>query len=166
MEVFPDLRFARKARARHHFGRGPAAHQRIVVLPLLADAQASALLMLIHACRCYFSTLVAGICRSGAAKAGGPGRCWALGARRDLRIDLHLADRPLNAQAAECPTQRSGPRFRIIKRLSRSEEHTSELQSRGQLVCRLLPEKKKRYREGTEASGEHSNLEQVKTARG
>src|SRR5207253_9180544 len=25
----------------------------------------------------------------------------------------------------------------------RSEEHTSELQSRGQLVCRLLPEKKK-----------------------
>src|SRR5690625_6854339 len=26
---------------------------------------------------------------------------------------------------------------------SRSEEHTSELQSRGHLVCRLLPEKKK-----------------------
>src|SRR5690625_5648157 len=26
--------------------------------------------------------------------------------------------------------------------LLRSEEHTSELQSRGQLVCRLLPEKK------------------------
>src|SRR5690625_5891292 len=25
----------------------------------------------------------------------------------------------------------------------RSEEHTSELQSRGQLLCRLLPEKKK-----------------------
>src|SRR5437870_7937830 len=28
--------------------------------------------------------------------------------------------------------------------VSRSEEHTSELQSRGQLVCRLLLEKKKR----------------------
>src|SRR5690625_6823352 len=28
----------------------------------------------------------------------------------------------------------------------RSEEHTSELQSRGHLVCRLLLEKKKRYR--------------------
>src|SRR5215510_1908442 len=28
--------------------------------------------------------------------------------------------------------------------LPRSEEHTSELQSRGQLVCRLLLEKKKR----------------------
>src|SRR5690625_5288203 len=29
--------------------------------------------------------------------------------------------------------------------LERSEEHTSELQSRGHLVCRLLLEKKKRY---------------------
>src|SRR5690606_41249445 len=29
-------------------------------------------------------------------------------------------------------------------RLPRSEEHTSELQSRENLVCRLLPEKKKR----------------------
>src|SRR5215208_8243502 len=29
----------------------------------------------------------------------------------------------------------------------RSEEHTSELQSRGQLVCRLLLEKKKREQE-------------------
>src|SRR5690625_6740477 len=28
----------------------------------------------------------------------------------------------------------------------RSEEHTSELQSRGHLVCRLLLEKKKKYR--------------------
>src|SRR5439155_25288649 len=30
-----------------------------------------------------------------------------------------------------------------LHRNSRSEEHTSELQSRGQLVCRLLLEKKK-----------------------
>src|SRR5437660_8968266 len=30
-------------------------------------------------------------------------------------------------------------------RRRRSEEHTSELQSRGHLVCRLLLEKKKRY---------------------
>src|SRR5690625_6926484 len=28
------------------------------------------------------------------------------------------------------------------RRVARSEEHTSELQSRGHLVCRLLPEKK------------------------
>src|SRR5207253_11215083 len=31
---------------------------------------------------------------------------------------------------------------RIAKLLARSEEHTSELQSRGHLVCRLLLEKK------------------------
>src|SRR5690625_6633418 len=30
-------------------------------------------------------------------------------------------------------------------KIKRSEEHTSELQSRGQLVCRLLLEKKKRH---------------------
>src|SRR5690625_6149185 len=40
-------------------------------------------------------------------------------------------------------------------RLRRSEEHTSELQSRGHLVCRLLLEKKKRRRrEGKQ--GQHS----------
>src|SRR5439155_17501938 len=33
---------------------------------------------------------------------------------------------------------------RIAQALLRSEEHTSELQSRGHLVCRLLLEKKKR----------------------
>src|SRR5690625_5585827 len=35
--------------------------------------------------------------------------------------------------------------------LDRSEEHTSELQSRGHLVCRLLLEKKKRKYRGTMA---------------
>src|SRR5690625_5599442 len=34
----------------------------------------------------------------------------------------------------------------LAGRFSRSEEHTSELQSRGHLVCRLLLEKKKRQR--------------------
>src|SRR3989442_7417304 len=37
--------------------------------------------------------------------------------------------------------------------LKRSEEHTSELQSRPHLVCRLLLEKKKSCRAGTEALG-------------
>src|SRR5437870_8083629 len=32
------------------------------------------------------------------------------------------------------------------RRRMRSEEHTSELQSRGHLVCRLLLEKKKKYK--------------------
>src|SRR5215510_7946933 len=49
-----------------------------------------------------------------------------------------------------CPSGRSGRRARSRRRprgsprrRPRSEEHTSELQSRGQLVCRLLLEKKK-----------------------
>src|SRR2546422_3196261 len=37
-----------------------------------------------------------------------------------------------------------------IKRTARSEEHTSELQSRLHLVCRLLLEKKKKIHEKTE----------------
>src|SRR3712207_7529334 len=37
------------------------------------------------------------------------------------------------------------PQGRVIRRSERSEEHTSELQSRQYLVCRLLLEKKKHY---------------------
>src|SRR5439155_6704016 len=39
---------------------------------------------------------------------------------------------------------RSGPDARYASYRARSEEHTSELQSRGHLVCRLLLEKKNR----------------------
>src|SRR5437660_9089794 len=39
-----------------------------------------------------------------------------------------------------CPGH-TGPRWPCVR--ARSEEHTSELQSRGHLVCRLLLEKKK-----------------------
>src|SRR5690625_5815209 len=46
----------------------------------------------------------------------------------------------LHAQAVGC-TGALCARRRVADR--RSEEHTSELQSRGQLVCRLLLEKKK-----------------------
>src|SRR2546422_8636719 len=35
----------------------------------------------------------------------------------------------------------------VVRKLARSEEHTSELQSRLHLVCRLLLEKKKKNRE-------------------
>src|SRR5690606_40875312 len=40
---------------------------------------------------------------------------------------------------------RQQPRFLRIRPARRSEEHTSELQSRENLVCRLLLEKKKEY---------------------
>src|SRR5690625_7126276 len=39
----------------------------------------------------------------------------------------------------------------------RSEEHTSELQSRGHLVCRLLLEKKKKTKNTTETRKEKQN---------
>src|SRR5260221_10763863 len=38
--------------------------------------------------------------------------------------------------------------LRLRKQLGRSEEHTSELQSHSDLVCRLLLEKKKKYMSG------------------
>src|SRR5690625_6538271 len=41
------------------------------------------------------------------------------------------------------PQRRSGVGWESMTQIQRSEEHTSELQSRGHLVCRLLLEKKK-----------------------
>src|SRR2546430_11459821 len=45
---------------------------------------------------------------------------------------------------AEHSVHRRQRRLRMLERLSRSEEHTSELQSQSNLVCRLLLEKKKK----------------------
>src|SRR5690349_24197537 len=45
--------------------------------------------------------------------------------------------------AHEAVARRDGPREHHDRRGGRSEEHTSELQSRRDLVCRLLLEKKK-----------------------
>src|SRR5688572_32334327 len=42
-----------------------------------------------------------------------------------------------------------------VRRVSRSEEHTSELQSQSNLVCRLLLEKKKKK---THTTSQHSPL--------
>src|SRR5437660_4400912 len=43
---------------------------------------------------------------------------------------------------------------------ARSEEHTSELQSRGHLVCRLLLEKKKKQQQDTNTqSNRHTKIE-------
>src|SRR5256886_11275430 len=48
-------------------------------------------------------------------------------------------------------TEESGPGLKVLrshrrmKAVARSEEHTSELQSQSNIVCRLLLEKKKKY---------------------
>src|SRR2546430_8663834 len=49
------------------------------------------------------------------------------------------------------PARSSSPRsaFRCARPRSRSEEHTSELQSQSNLVCRLLLEKKKKLTSAT-----------------
>src|SRR2546429_5473809 len=46
-------------------------------------------------------------------------------------------------ESQSCPLGPSLPGFSILSTKTRSEEHTSELQSRLHLVCRLLLEKKK-----------------------
>src|SRR5690606_41725227 len=81
--------------------------------------------------------------RAGARAQGGRQRAAApapqrpaQGARRPRRPG---DDR--GAPEARCRRRRA----RLLRR-GRSEEHTSELQSREKLVCRLLLEKKKRYR--------------------
>src|SRR5439155_12091217 len=51
---------------------------------------------------------------------------------------------PLQRSPAAMP--RAGRPVSVRAVVQRSEEHTSELQSRGHLVCRLLLEKKKRNR--------------------
>src|SRR5205085_9268583 len=59
-------------------------------------------------------------------------RRWAEGARR---ADLARGERARSAGRDRVSRSRPADR--------RSEEHTSELQSQSNLVCRLLPEKKK-----------------------
>src|SRR5439155_22664463 len=49
--------------------------------------------------------------------------------------------------AADLDAPRDGVAYDVVGVYDRSEEHTSELQSRGHLVCRLLLEKKKKITE-------------------
>src|SRR3712207_6876772 len=58
--------------------------------------------------------------------------------------DRWCAMKPLPQPTSSTAAPRGSTRA-ISRAMSRSEEHTSELQSRQYLVCRLLLEKKKRY---------------------
>src|SRR5690606_41846245 len=57
-------------------------------------------------------------------------------------------------------------RIRSGKRHTRSEEHTSELQSREKLVCRLLLEKKKQQRPGPGTRRPDGTLRRRRPGRG
>src|SRR3712207_8714222 len=63
--------------------------------------------------------------------------------RQDLRGQLR-GQRNVTQEVADVETPRNRERDRHDLQAQRSEEHTSELQSRQYLVCRLLLEKKKK----------------------
>src|SRR5215510_15902713 len=65
--------------------------------------------------------------------------CFSTAVPRRLALNPRLS--PVSASPHCC--DRAGSRA-VISNGCRSEEHTSELQSRGHLVCRLLLEKKKK----------------------
>src|SRR5438067_8861029 len=69
------------------------------------------------------------------------------------------ASRNSRSRRSSCPTPsacRRSKRSRSPTR--RSEEHTSELQSRFDLVCRLLLEKKKKKKQNTKNREEKNNI--------
>src|SRR5690606_40039210 len=69
---------------------------------------------------------------------------WLTGWREQVAGRRRVEGRSERRSGGRCSGERHGGRFR---REWRSEEHTSELQSRENLVCRLLLEKKKRRRQ-------------------
>src|SRR5690554_7583207 len=62
---------------------------------------------------------------------------------RQMRTTLYFADESESVAHALVPLLSDNSA--LVGIYDRSEEHTSELQSRPHLVCRLLLEKKKRY---------------------
>src|SRR2546429_5531509 len=73
---------------------------------------------------------------------------------RSLRLEGHAPESQRLLGAAV--SRRGGqPRRRHRPSGSRSEEHTSELQSRLHLVCRLLLEKKKKYESYIDSDTDH-----------
>src|SRR5207253_10834960 len=77
-----------------------------------------------------------------AGHADGAGNVVQPAARQSVLLDLgtRLAARPLHP--LQQPVAMAGVDVAVRGAVLRSEEHTSELQSRGHLVCRLLLEKK------------------------
>src|SRR3712207_8646705 len=68
-------------------------------------------------------------------------------AARGLDEACTIGGVPVRGECA--PQHLADERLRSLYRVERSEEHTSELQSRQYLVCRLLLEKKKKKNQHT-----------------
>src|SRR5256886_11467435 len=80
-------------------------------------------------------------------RSGGPGAIDGTGVRASSRGAAHAA--------GACPRRAGQGAARQTE--TRSEEHTSELQSQSNLVCRLLLEKKKR-KKNVDATEKHDVL--------
>src|SRR5687768_17659894 len=59
-------------------------------------------------------------------------------------VSLLMGTKPMLTPTSKSWSFHEKRKSRTVRRISRSEEHTSELQSRLHLVCRLLLEKKKK----------------------
>src|SRR5205085_6424491 len=82
------------------------------------------------------------------ASAGGPFPTYAVvqGIDEVVPVDIYVPGCPPNPEAIFYGILKLQEKVQqqTIARTTRSEEHTSELQSQSNLVCRLLLEKKKR----------------------
>src|SRR5690625_6560611 len=76
-----------------------------------------------------------------------PQAAEAMGVTSESLEELGIVDEtipePLGGAHRDIESMAASLKSRLTVQLDRSEEHTSELQSRGHLVCRLLLEKKK-----------------------
>src|SRR5688572_31782082 len=81
-------------------------------------------------------------------RPGDPRALHSFPTRRSSDLTVQLERAPAPPAAAATAQARPGPGAETKQRFrtDRSEEHTSELQSQSNLVCRLLLEKKKKDR--------------------
>src|SRR2546427_4450334 len=62
-----------------------------------------------------------------------------------ITITMIAPNPPIHCQGISCPQVCTGGNCNVAAAPLRSEEHTSELQSQSNIVCRLLLEKKKTH---------------------
>src|SRR5690606_39536763 len=91
------------------------------------------------------------------SRGGGWGRGSSTGSEASPNVALSTSkpSRAVTGPTSAAAARAGMKRVRSIRR--RSEEHTSELQSRENLVCRLLLEKKKREEQGNDRSRKSSS---------
>src|SRR5437667_2801695 len=77
-----------------------------------------------------------------------------------VHADLGIKQRAL---ARTAPPDTTPGRYKASDGLIRSEEHTSELQSHHDLVCRLLLEKKKKKKKKTKPRKQEQNKGKITT---